>query len=117
MLRPVKLHPKQIAWTRAMRGRTNGGLRILRKGPLGCYGSCCGFQARGTRLCTFCRRTMANRSICCGYYTVRVGPRIEVPPAQAEYRWKEFIKRFPHFRHRETLKYIPGQEPPHDEIR
>lgn len=112
-------HPKRIArleWLRERHIPTLGKRRGRRRHhQSGCYGVCCGQGMRPTRLCTVCRKTKANVRICCGYYTVRVNPRIEVPRAGADNRWKEFLKRFPGFKFRETLKYIPGAEPPESE--
>lgn len=113
-------HPARRAWLEKITARrhipTLGRRRGRRwRGNPGCYGVCCGEYYFGTRLCTVCRKTKDRVRVCCGCYTVRVNPRIEVPPAGADNRWKEFLKRFPRFKFRETLKYVPGVEPPESE--
>lgn len=69
--------------------------------PGSCYGSCCGHYVRGGELCTVCRKLYSptrrthkylsgTRTHCCGYHTVTVSPRIQVPRAGAEGRWRAF---------------------------
>lgn len=83
--------------------------------PGSCYGSCCGHYVRGGELCTVCRKLYSptrrthkylsgTRTHCCGYHTVTVSPRIRVPRAGAEARWRQFLKHFPEFKQRDELK-------------
>lgn len=60
-----------------------------------CY-DCCGGPGTGAqnRICPGCRKVMEEPSHC-GYETIFVGPRIEVPGPSKRGRWKEFLKRFP----------------------
>lgn len=101
------LHPRQAAWRERMAAPVVG--RKQRRGPVGCY-ECC--RQRGSRrdlwekLCTKCRR-LTRAAVCCGYVTVVMNPRIRVPRLTSGGRWKQFLKRYPHFRFREELKYVP----------
>lgn len=101
-------HPRQIAWERRRREPVAGMKR--RRGGVGCYGVCCGEGTRGGQLCTVCHRYTSHTQVCCGYKTVRVNARIRVPRVGAKGRWKLFLKRFPRFRFREELRYVPEAE-------
>jgi hypothetical protein len=98
-----KLHPKQIAYREAMRQPVVGTKR--KHSMAGCYGVCCGEGTKGSRLCTVCRK-QGQRLTCCGYKTVYVSARVRLPRLNASNRWREFLKRFPRFRFRESLKAV-----------
>jgi hypothetical protein len=97
------LHPRQIAYHERMAATPHD--RKVWRGNPGCYGICCGEGTRGGYVCVVCHRYDSNAHQCCGYYTVHVNPRIRVPSAHAKGRWKQFVKRFPQFRFRESLKH------------
>lgn len=95
-------HPKRVAWRERMNAPAFG-----RRRPNwgGCYGVCCGEYTTGGMLCTVCRK-YGGVAKCCGYWTVRVNPRIRVPRTSSAGRWKLFLKRFPRFAFDEGLKVV-----------
>jgi hypothetical protein len=99
---------KQEIWRERMSSPV-AGMKRWRRNP-GCYGACCGEGTKSGYLCTVCRRYDSFAKVCCGYNTVKVSPRIHVPPVHAKGRWKLFLKRFPRFQFREELKYVPDEE-------
>jgi hypothetical protein len=99
-------HPKRVAWRERMRAPVKGSRKpAMNRGN--CYGVCCGEYREGGQLCTVCHK-YGSMLACCGHYTVKVSPRVRVPPVGAKYRWRKFLGRFPRFVYKPELKIEGG---------